>query len=197
MISRLGIVVAMIAFTHPTLLLAQHEGRVSGVVRDATGAVISGAAVSVTNQATKDIRSATTGADGTFTVSVAPGSYSVAVTSPGFRRAAQTIDVSAGATRQLEITLDTQLTEEITVTATKREQTILDVPFSVAAPTEEVLRTRGVENIEGVAANVGGLTVQNLGPGQSQVAMRGVSAGQIVRDQPDVKEQVAFTSTNR
>jgi iron complex outermembrane receptor protein len=32
--------------------------------------------------------------------------------------------------------------------------------------------------------------VQNLGPGQSQVAIRGVSAGQIVRDQPGVKEQV-------
>ena len=29
-----------------------------------------------------------------------------------------------------------------------------------------------------------------LGPGQSQVALRGVSAGQIVRDQPGVKEQV-------
>ncbi|MGB0514568.1 MAG: TonB-dependent receptor, partial [Wenzhouxiangellaceae bacterium] len=34
--------------------------------------------------------------------------------------------------------------------------------------------------------------VQNLGPGQSQVAMRGVSAGQIVRDQPGVKEQVGI-----
>jgi outer membrane receptor protein involved in Fe transport len=52
------------------------------------------------------------------------------------------------------------------------------------------LRDRGVENIEDVAANVAGFTVQNLGPGQSQVAMRGVSAGQIVRDQPGVKEQV-------
>ena len=65
-----------------------------------------------------------------------------------------------------------------------------DVPFSVAAPTEEQLRERGVETIEDVAANVAGFTVQNLGPGQSQVAMRGVSAGQIVRDQPGVKEQV-------
>ena len=82
------------------------------------------------------------------------------------------------------------LTEEVTVTATKREQTVIDVPFSVAAPTEEVLRIRGVEDIEDVAVNVVGLTVQNLGPGQSQVAMRGVSAGQIVRDQPGVKEQV-------
>lgn len=32
--------------------------------------------------------------------------------------------------------------------------------------------------------------MQNLGPGQSQIAIRGISAGQIVRDQPGVKEQV-------
>lgn len=80
--------------------------------------------------------------------------------------------------------------EEVTVTARKREETLGDVPFSVVAPTEEVLRERGAEDLEGVSANVGGFTVQNLGPGQSQVAMRGVSAGQIVRDQPGVKEQV-------
>ena len=84
------------------------------------------------------------------------------------------------------------VTEEITVTARKREETIQDVPFSVAAPTEEVLHSRGVDSIEGVAANVAGFTVQNLGPGQSQVAMRGVSSGQIVRDQPGVKEQVGI-----
>jgi iron complex outermembrane recepter protein len=84
------------------------------------------------------------------------------------------------------------VTEEITVTARKREETIQDVPFSVAAPTEDVLRSRGADSIEGVAANVAGFTVQNLGPGQSQVAMRGVSSGQIVRDQPGVKEQVGI-----
>src|SRR5215216_5304153 len=71
-----------------------------------------------------------------------------------------------------------------------REQAVADVPFSVAAPTEDQLRARGADEIEDVAANVAGFTVQNLGPGQSQVAMRGVSAGQIVRDQPGVKEQV-------
>ena len=95
-----------------------------------------------------------------------------------------------GEPKQVDFTLETTLSEEITVTATKREQTLLDVPFSVAAVPEETLRERGVDDIEGVAANVGGFTVQNLGPGQSQVAMRGVSAGQIVRDQPGVKEQV-------
>ncbi|HEX5720943.1 MAG TPA: TonB-dependent receptor [Thermoanaerobaculia bacterium] len=80
--------------------------------------------------------------------------------------------------------------EEITVTATLREEKVQDVPFSVAAPSEEELRKQGVDSIEGIAQTTPGLTVQNLGPGQSQVAMRGVSSGQIVRDQPGVKEQV-------
>ena len=60
----------------------------------------------------------------------------------------------------------------------------------MVAPTQQTLRNRGAESIEDVSANVAGFSVQNLGPGQSQIAMRGVSAGQIVRDQPGVKEQV-------
>jgi iron complex outermembrane recepter protein len=83
-----------------------------------------------------------------------------------------------------------KVTEEMTVTARKKVETIQEVPISVAAPTESELRDRGAETIEDVAANVAGFTVQNLGPGQSQVAMRGVSSGQVVRDQPGVKEQV-------
>jgi len=85
-----------------------------------------------------------------------------------------------------------KVSEEMVVTARKREETVQDVPISVAAPTESELRDRGAETIEDIATNVAGFTVQNLGPGQSQVAMRGVSAGQIVRDQPGVKEQVGI-----
>jgi len=80
--------------------------------------------------------------------------------------------------------------EEITVTATKRESSIQDVPFSINAQTSKDIQRSGATDLEELARNVAGLTVQNLGPGQSQVAIRGVSAGQIVRDQPGVKEQV-------
>lgn len=80
----------------------------------------------------------------------------------------------------------------IVVTATKRAQAIEDVPFSVNAQTETDLRRTGSNSLEDAARNVAGLTIQNLGPGQSQVAVRGVSAGQIVRDQPGVKEQVGI-----
>ncbi len=80
--------------------------------------------------------------------------------------------------------------EEIIVTATKRETTIQDVPFSINAQTQADIRRSGATDLEELSRNVASLTVQNLGPGQSQVAIRGVSAGQIVRDQPGVKEQV-------
>jgi|CXWL01.1.fsa_nt_gi outer membrane receptor protein involved in Fe transport len=79
---------------------------------------------------------------------------------------------------------------EIIVTATKRATSIQDVPFSINAQTQEDIQRSGATNLEDLSRNVAGLTIQNLGPGQSQVSLRGVSAGQIVRDQPGVKEQV-------
>jgi len=82
------------------------------------------------------------------------------------------------------------LEDLIVVTATKREQTLQEVPFSINAQSQEDIDRTGAGSIEELARNVAGLTIQNLGPGQSQVAIRGVSAGQIVRDQPGVKEQV-------
>lgn len=80
--------------------------------------------------------------------------------------------------------------EEVLVTATKRVSSVQDLPFSINAMTEQDINRSGSTNIEELSRNVAGLTIQNLGPGQSQVAIHGVSAGQIVRDQPGVKEQV-------
>jgi len=168
----------------------ESRGTISGVVRDSSGTGLPGVTITAANQASRASQSTTSANDGGYTLSLAPGAYAVTASLPGFRRMTQVVEVGAGGTRQLDFSIEVALSEEVTVTAMKREETLLNTPFSIAAPTEAVLRERGVENLEGVAANVGGFTVQNLGPGQSQVAIRGVSAGQIVRDQPGVKEQV-------
>ena len=80
--------------------------------------------------------------------------------------------------------------QTIIVTATKRDSNLQDVPFSINAQTQEDIQKSGATTIEDLSRNVAGLSIQNLGPGQSQVSIRGVSAGQVVRDQPGVKEQV-------
>ncbi len=185
---RFGLALALCAFP----ALAQSSGSISGVVRDATGASLPGASLTFTNQATRGTEALSAGADGSYSVKLAPGMYSIAVSLKGFGRHTQRdLKVEAGGSLTVNVTLETRLEEEVTVTAMKRETTVQDTPFSIAAPTEADLRSRGIDDIEGVAREVAGFSVQNLGPGQSQVAIRGVSSGQIARDQPGVKEQVA------
>jgi iron complex outermembrane receptor protein len=188
---RFVLSIAWIAVLAGAVVSAQSEGRITGVVRDSSGAAVPGAAIAITNQATSASQTATSSGDGTFAVSLPPGTYSVTVAIKGFgTQTHKDLKVTAGGAVPTDFSLQTRHSEEVTVTAMKREETVQGTPVSVVAPTESQLRSRGVDSIEGVAENVAGLTVQNLGPGQSQVAMRGVSAGQIVRDQPGVKEQV-------
>ena len=80
--------------------------------------------------------------------------------------------------------------EEIVVTAQKRTGSVQDTPFSVSATSQEQIRNSGASSIADLARNVAGLTIADLGPGQSQIAIRGISSGQVIRDQPGVKEQV-------
>ena len=87
---------------------------------------------------------------------------------------------------------DDDINEEIIVTAQKRATSLQDVPFSVAALSAEDLTQSGASNLIDVARNVPGLYIADLGPGQSQVAIRGISAGQVIRDQPGVKESVGM-----
>jgi iron complex outermembrane receptor protein len=171
--------------------LAQPTGTISGTVRDASGAGVPGATLTATNQATSATLTAVSSADGGYSVHVAPGVYSVTVSLKGFgRQTRRDLKVEAGAAVAADFSLEPRREEEITITALKRESTVHETPFSVAAPTEENLRARGVDDLEGVARNVAGFSVQNLGPGQSQVAIRGVSSGQVARDQPGPKEEV-------
>src|SRR5438067_7185664 len=185
---RLAAATALLATTPA---FAQSTGQVTGVVKDSTGAVLPGATVTVTG-ADGAKHEASTSPDGSYTVSsLPPGNYCGSAAHFSFLTVLQQSQaVAAGGTRTVDFTLETNLSEEITVTAMKRDDVVRKVPFSLTATSEETLRVRGARDIEDVAANVGGFTVQNLGPGQSQIAMRGVSSGQIARDQPGVKEQV-------
>jgi iron complex outermembrane receptor protein len=120
---------------------------------------------------------------------------SVAVLALAVPAAAQTAEESQAQTTTATVadpTPDADETSlgEIVVTATKRASRVQDVPFSINAQTQEDIQRANAGTIEDISRNVAGLQVQNLGPGQSQVSVRGVSAGQIVRDQPGVKEQV-------
>ena len=113
------------------------------------------------------------------------GTAAIAISTPSFAQSTQE-DVAQAANQPRRHSANA----EIIVTATKRASRVQDVPFSINAQTQEDIQRANASTLEDISRNVAGLSVQNLGPGQSTVAIRGVSAGQIVRDQPGVKEQV-------
>jgi iron complex outermembrane receptor protein len=165
---------------------------ITGVVRTQSGAAMAAVRVTVTNRATGFTRTGVTGANGRYAiVELAPGAYGVAAAAVGYRKTLEN-DVRVDGQTTVDVLLEPLPVSlnAITVTATLREQELKDVPFSIAAPTASELRARGAETIEDVATTQAGFSVQNLGPGQSQVAMRGTSSGQTARDQPGVKEEV-------
>jgi iron complex outermembrane receptor protein len=163
--------------------------RLTGVVRSSQG-TSSAARIVVTNNATGSVRIATTDATGRYVVpELSPGVYTVSATRVGYGKATRA-GVSVAGETTLDLVLEAVTLNTVTVTATLREQALKDVPFSIAAPSAAELRSQGAEDIEGIAITQAGFSVQNLGPGQSQVAMRGTSSGQTARDQPGVKEEV-------
>jgi iron complex outermembrane receptor protein len=85
---------------------------------------------------------------------------------------------------------ETGALQEVIVTAQKRTQNLQDVPFSVSATSQTQIVNSGAQDIVDLARNIAGLSIADLGPGQSQMAIRGISSGQVIRDQPGVKEQV-------
>ncbi len=65
---------------------SQTTGNVEGVVRDANGAVVAGAEVTVTSKATGDERKVTTDESGAYAVTLLPsGTYRVQISAQGFR----------------------------------------------------------------------------------------------------------------
>jgi len=66
--------------------LAQTFGEITGTISDSSGAVVAGAAVTVTNTATSQARKVSTNDTGNFTVPfVPPGSYQIRVEKEGFK----------------------------------------------------------------------------------------------------------------
>src|SRR2546428_10690200 len=77
----------MLACSRACMAQATATGRIAGVVKDASNAVMAGATVTATNRATGQSRSTTTNAEGGFIISnLIPGTYDVTFEAQGFEQ---------------------------------------------------------------------------------------------------------------
>lgn len=66
--------------------------------------------------------------------------------------------------------------EEVIVTATKRPESLQDVPVAVNALTAEAMEQTGVTNFEDYMLQLPGVTAGGSGPGQNTIYIRGVAS---------------------
>jgi outer membrane receptor protein involved in Fe transport len=99
---------------------AQATGVISGIVTDASGAVVPGVTIEVTNVATNQARSTVAGADGVYTVlQLPPGRYQVKASLVGFRTLVRDgVTVAVESTSRVDFQMSVGgVQEQVTVTA--------------------------------------------------------------------------------
>ena len=138
-------IAATILLLSSSLVLAQVDtGSILGTVTDASGAVIGGATVTLTNEGTSASLSTTVGSDGGYKFTpVRIGSYRVTATSQGFQTTEQrNIAVNVGASVVVNFTLKPgQVTETVEVTTTTPVLETQD------ASVGQVVNSRNVNNL--------------------------------------------------
>ena len=101
-------VAGFVANTTAPVAYAQSNisGDIVGTVTDATGAILPGAQVTITNDANDQVKTVTTDRVGDYRVSLLePGRYKVSITAAGFETTTQETNVSAGVVTQLSVKL--------------------------------------------------------------------------------------------
>ncbi len=82
--------------------------------------------------------------------------------------------------------------DEIIVTAQKRSQSIQDIPISITAMTQETMDRAGIDSLEEFAYKVPGLAISGQSNGRTQLNIRGISSGEIRRDNSRATETVGI-----
>ncbi len=124
-----GLIAAVLTLASAPIQAQSDTGRITGTVYDATGAILPGANVTLTNTATGASQSVPAGSDGGFNfAAVMRGNYKVDVTNSGFSSQTQTLDLQVSQVASLTFKLTAGATTT-TVDVTSSEP-IVDVSTS-------------------------------------------------------------------
>jgi hemoglobin/transferrin/lactoferrin receptor protein len=162
----------------PAFARQDSRGSVAGAVRDAGGAAVAGAKVSLVTSQQAQVRSAETDAEGRFQFAdVNPGSYELRIERAGFDARRAPVTVVAGEATEAAVTLEVAgLSEEITVTAetglaTDRER----VAQQVNVISERSIQQRATSVLAQVADEEVGVSLQRTSPTVGAVLVRGLT----------------------
>jgi outer membrane receptor protein involved in Fe transport len=173
--------VALCVLLLSCLLLAQKEdGRLSGTVRDQSGAAIAGATVRVSGEGF--VQETRTSNSGEFAFADLPGgSANLEIVAPGFALHKQTVSTGSGAEIQIELT-PASVVEEIVVTPSGREAPLSETAESITVMGRSELNQTAAIAFDDALRQVPGFTLFRrsnslaANPTSQGVSLRGVGA---------------------
>jgi len=146
---------------------AQNTVTLKGTLADPSGAAVARAEVSAERLpavAGKNPLRTTSGSDGGFSLSLAPGRYRVRVTHPSFARVEQEIALAAGETRELNLRLELEpLAATVVVTAQAEPATSEATTASVTVVTREEIEQRQATSLPSLLASLPGFSLGRTG----------------------------------
>ena len=117
------------------------RGTLTGTVKDASGAIVPGAEVLITNMGTGGELKAVTTSAGVYRVPyIPPGKYRVSATSPGFKKSVrENVEIHVAETVEVDILLEIgQLTDSVTVTGAAPTLERASAELGIASTEKEV-----------------------------------------------------------
>src|SRR6266481_1100132 len=108
MSKRVSLALFVICALWVSPMAAQNFGEINGTVTDSSGAVIAGAAVTVSSPATNQVRGAVTNRTGNYSVPyLVPGIYDIRVETSGFKATTRKgVDIQVGAIARIDFPLE-------------------------------------------------------------------------------------------
>jgi hypothetical protein len=170
---------ASLFFSVTSCLYAQYDnGSVVGTIRDSSGAVVAGSAVTVTNNATGLSAKTTSSGEGDYEIpSLHVGVYTISATAPGFTEAvANNITISVGGRTRIDLSLKTG--------ATQATVEVSDVALQLETETSErgqVITNYQSEALPLVSRNYSDLLALVPGSRQAPSAATTSSIGSLAR----------------
>lgn len=162
---------------------AQGGGTISGVVNDEGGAALEGAVLTLTNVATGVEKRTTTDAAGRYTFDdVTIGIYRFRVQKLGFSEANRNVSVSEiGEKLQANFELAPGgITESVTVTASRGERDVMEIPVRADSVTPEILQRTNPATAGDALLNLPNVTAVNNGPFQIRPRLRGLDSSRVL-----------------
>src|SRR5262247_891800 len=145
------LLVAFVAMSSGPLALGQTTtATLTGAIRDASGAVVPEAKISVTNADTGATRETTTDSEGRYSLTnLGPGQYEVRAERAGFKTAAQSgVILTVGGATVLELTI--QIGEVTEVVEVKQEEPLIE---PTKAELSRVVTERSIESLPIIGRN--------------------------------------------